>query len=86
MVGVPTVCKVVAIWSVQECEAVLDVLRQQEQDHLASVPPSQRHRIKESQVCHQTLAAASVLRFGWAVVFNVDSPHVTLPKVDCEEL
>ena len=45
----------------QECEAVLDVLRQQEQDHLASVPPSQRHRIKQVQVRSASVKAACVL-------------------------
>ena len=47
----PSLCQASALIVMQECEAVLDVLRQQEQDHLASVPPSQRHRIKQVQVC-----------------------------------
>ena len=36
--------------AVQECEAVLEVLQQQEQDQLARVPASQRHKIKQGQV------------------------------------
>ncbi|KAL3140871.1 hypothetical protein ABBQ32_005407 [Trebouxia sp. C0010 RCD-2024] len=34
---------------IRECEAVLEVLRQQEQDYLARVPSSQRHKIKQRQ-------------------------------------
>ena len=49
---------ILPVFFMQECEAVLEVLRQQEQDHLASVPASQRHKIKEVQVRCSTAVLA----------------------------